>query len=267
MDYLRFKKKALLSQAYNVLFCEMEDNFSSTIDITTVRAEGKNFICMFGGTSSLQIAIDILTIKAMQVNVYGNFQLHAVMDMLAQSNIVVNIIAEIDVSALINVSPSKHFIVGMDNGALFNATGQVLQSTNMESTVDSSFDMSIFASLSEGDPLPMMASLVYQIAMTVNTYLATGQSFEGMAGSIGIVAAMITSSAAMNIVQTVTGSLTVESVTYVSLSKHFNVTMTNQLVTLPSVDIVTIATVGDYAEWTLESMDSKTLYELAYYGL
>jgi len=267
MDYLRLRKRAFFTQAYNVLLCEHDLQIDSELVMDVVNANGKNFICLVGGVSSLEAAAQVLASQYVIADLNFNFTVTAVFDMLSQANIAVTMLHNFDISALIVNKISKSTGATLEELYEISLKGTVATATNFLGNLEHSLDMTVYASLVPGIPEYLAAILAFELATTFATTLGTQAHFQSDIEWGQGVTNNITLGDILSYEIDVNGDTIVTSEIFLALSRIVDVNMLFQSQNDIAIDIVSIATVGDYAAYTLLSMDSKKLSELAYFGL
>lgn len=258
MNYIGFKKRALLTQVYNLLFIESAISIETTVTVNAVTVDSVPFIVIMAGQATLSAAIETFTAVSMDATINPEFTLEAVLNLLEAVTTQIEITDDVTVVAnLLTFTAEKvdstipvTITVGSNAGTHEGITVQ----TEIELASTFSCDIET-GELLPGATVAMSAELAFSIIAVTASVIAAQITITG----INELNAEITQAETIEIYTNVEmdGSLGVLFSLCYSKPLTANITATGTLAV--EMKFAPLSVIDDYASNTLDSIGGWTI--------
>lgn len=258
MNYIGFKKRALLTQVYNLLFIESAISIETTVTVNAVTVDSVPFIVIMAGQATLSAAIETFTAVSMDATINPEFTLEAVLNLLEAVTTQIEITDDVTVVAnLLTFTAEKvdstipvTITVGSNAGTHEGITVQ----TEIELASTFSCDIET-GELLPGATVAMSAELALSIIAVTASVIAAQITITG----INELNAEITQAETIEIYTNVEmdGSLGVLFSLCYSKPLTANITATGTLAV--EMKFAPLSVIDDYATNTLDSIGGWTI--------
>lgn len=258
MNYIGFKKRALLTQVYNLLFIESAISIETTVTVNAVTVDSVPFIVIMAGQATLSAAIETFTAVSMDATINPEFTLEAVLNLLEAVTTQIEITDDVTVVAnLLTFTAEKvdstipvTITVGSNAGTHEGITVQ----TEIELASTFSCDIET-GELLPGATVAMSAELALSIIAVTASVIAAQITITG----INELNAEITQAETIEIYTNVEmdGSLGVLFSLCYSKPLTANITATGTLAV--EMKFAPLSVIDDYASNTLDSIGGWTI--------
>ena len=256
MNYIGFKKRALLTQVYNLLFIESAISIETTVTVNAVTVDSVPFIVIMAGQATLSAAIETFTAVSMDATINPEFTLEAVLNLLEAVTTQIEITDDVTVQQLTFTAEKVDSTIPVTITVGSNAGTHEGITVQTEIELASTFSCDIeTGELLPGATVAMSAELALSIIAVTASVIAAQITITG----INELNAEITQAETIEIYTNVEmdGSLGVLFSLCYSKPLTANITATGTLAV--EMKFAPLSVIDDYATNTLDSIGGWTI--------
>lgn len=263
MDFLQWKKRAIISEKYNFLLIEATGDYDLTLSVASVVCNGIPFICLIGAEAAVEAAFSASSSEMIECAIQGILTAETAVEVLQGLLISVSIDPMFSVNAVAVVADAK------STGSVMNALGSLNISTILGSAkvLSSVLAGELIASCnaSAGDLLPVIVEIVMSLVVSSTATVGTAAAFSPSVEGIAAVSFDASTGSAQEIVGSGNYIFQMSSGVIVALPKIISVNIAGALASSVDISVARESMLSNLDSLSLATMDSETLASLNYY--
>lgn len=258
MNYLEFKRRALVTQIFNILFIESNITNDLSVTVTALSVDAVPFVAVIAAQAQLEATIQAFTALSFEVVSTETFDVEAVMAVLESLSMGITIADDIIVSIVAESLGAQLGSTIIPLTFTVESNALVTQAITVQTDVD--IGHSINVSMINGTLLSVSEiSIVLELLTSVVATLAATLVFDLEITMIDSVDISMSANEASFITVEITGDADMASLFTTCYIKSIDTTITNQAVLSCEATIAEDAYIYDYETLTLDEVGGWTI--------